>query len=509
MQRFISFLVFLPFAPVLLLMVLAFRVYRQVLSYILRVKHGDSFVGMLDGRDAMWGLEEHKNCGVVNIVAFVEDSAVKGEDDLPEKLRGIFVKRFATLIEHKRDQYRKGLLKRNRAFGYYYWTDDLNIKAGDYIRLVEPKSRGVNLSELEIQELAGRITTANLPYNHSALWEIVVFSKPILDDKRNVLKYPVFLRFHHSMGDGVAILRFVMEEIMNPTEMWKFSPKVDSKPGSHQTNNLSVWLNALYEFPAHIIRILLIRSDKNSLDTNNISPHKMVCWQNERSVCKSLRWLPLLEKIQTRQSGVAYSSVFLTALSGTLHKYFDARGEHPGALTIALPIRMKHEEVNLKLENAFATPMERIPLKPCVQLDDPSRQQKLINNLAAMKQTTKILRSTSNLLITHLITISLAAAFPMPILKYLSKLFHITASVSAMPMLKKNLQVGPYELKDMIFWPPAFGSVGLNFSLFVYGNQLQLALLADGSVLGTVQEGMDLLEEIMHEIERMDTVMGE
>ncbi|KXJ71300.1 hypothetical protein RP20_CCG020892 [Aedes albopictus] len=329
----------------------------QVLSYVLRVKHGDSFVGMLDGRDAMWGLEERKNCGVVNIVAFVEDSAVNGEDNLPEKLRRIFVQRFETLIEHKRDQYRKGLLKRNRAFGYYFWTDDLNIKASDYIRLVEPESRGVNLSELEIRELAGRITTANLPYNHSALWEIVVFSKPILGDKRNVLKYPV--------------------------------------------------------------------------------------------------------------------------------------------------------EVNLKLENAFATPMERIPLKPCVQLDDPSRQQKLINNLAAMKQTTKILRSTSNLLITHLITISLAAAFPMPILKYLSKLFHITASVSAMPMLKKNLQVGPYELKDMIFWPPAFGSVGLNFSLFVYGNQLQLALLADRSVLGTVREGMYLLEEIMSEIERMDTVMGE
>lgn len=106
-------------------------------------------------------------------------------------------------------------------------------------------------------------------------------------------------------------------------------------------------------------------------------------------------------------------------------------------------------------------------------------------------------------------TISLAAAFPMPILHYLSKLFHITASVSAMPMLKKNLQVGPYELKNMIFWPPAFGTVGLNFSVFIYDNQLQLALLADRSVLKSVEEGMDLLEEIMREIERMDIVLGE
>lgn len=473
------------------------------------MKHGDCFVGMLDGRDAMWGLEEHKNCGVVNIVAFIEDSVMNGENDLPGNLRRVFIQRFDKLIADKRDQYRKGLLRRNRAFGYFYWTDDLNIQPSDVIQLIEPNTKGAYLSELELRELASRITTSKLPYNHEALWEILVLTKPILEDNGNVQKYPIFLRFHHSMGDGVAILRFVMEEVMNPTEKWKFSPNLNAKSAPHQTNNLSIWLKALYEFPAHIIRILLIRSDENSLNTNEITPHKMVCWKNESSVHTKLRWLPLLEKIQAKQSGVAYSSVFLTALSGTLHNYFNARGEHPGALTIALPIRMKYEEMELKLENAFATPMERIPIRPGVQLDDPYRQQKLISKLAAMKQTTKILRSTTNLLITHLMTISLAAAFPMPILHYLSKLFHITASVSAMPMLKKNLQVGPYELKNMIFWPPAFGTVGLNFSVFIYDNQLQLALLADRSVLKSVEEGMDLLEEIMREIERMDIALGE
>lgn len=59
--------------------------------------------------------------------------------------------------------------------------------------------------------------------------------------------------------------------------------------------------------------------------------------------------------------------------------------------------------MELKLENAFATPMERIPIRPGVQLDDPYRQQKLISKLAAMKQTTKILRSTTNLLVAILL----------------------------------------------------------------------------------------------------------
>lgn len=155
------------------------------------MKHGDCFVGMLDGRDAMWGLEEHKNCGVVNIVAFIEDSVMNGENDLPGNLRRVFIQRFDKLIADKRDQYRKGLLRRNRAFGYFYWTDDLNIQPSDVIRLIEPDTNGAYLSELELRELASRITTSMLPYNHEALWEILVLTKPILEDNGNVQKYPV------------------------------------------------------------------------------------------------------------------------------------------------------------------------------------------------------------------------------------------------------------------------------------------------------------------------------
>ncbi|XP_062559559.1 uncharacterized protein LOC134224250 [Armigeres subalbatus] len=508
MKRFLAFLFFMPFVPVMALVASVFQVYRFILSCVLRLTHGDKFVGMMDGRDAIWGLEEQKNCGVVNIVAFVEDTVVNNEDDLPEKLRRVFVQRFNNLISNKQDQFRKGMLRRNCASGYYYWTDDLNLEACDLIKLVEPTTNKAYISELELRELASQITTSKLPSNHGALWEILILTKPVLE-LGSILKYPIFLRFHHSMGDGVAILRFVMEEIMNPTDEWIFSPKHLANSNFNFSKSLSFWLKVIYEFPNQMLHVLQMKADRSSLNTDNLTPFKITCWQNESTVLKNTHWLQLLEKVHIKQSTVANSSVFITALSGTLHKYFEARDENPGSLTIAIPVRTKHEEARLKLENAFATPVERVPITPNVLPDDPDRQQKLLDKLTAIKKITKVLRSRTNLMIIFLAAISLAATFPTQILKYISKFFHITASVSVMPVLKTNLQVGSYELKNMIFWPPAFGTVGLNVSVFVYGNQLQLALLADRSVLGTVEEGMALLEQIMHEIKRMDMLMGE
>ncbi|XP_065090965.1 uncharacterized protein LOC135711916 [Ochlerotatus camptorhynchus] len=506
MKRFVAFLAFIPIVPIICVVALVFWVYRIVLSWFLQCKHGDSFVGMLEGQDAMWGLEEDKNCGVVNIVAFVENSVVNGVEDLPQKLRKVFVNRFEKLISTKMHQFQKAFLKRNRAFGYFYWTNDLGINLSDHIRLLEPKSSKTYLSETELQKLASWITTANLPVKHGALWEMLISAKPMLNEHGTVHKFPIFLRFHHSMGDGVAMLRFIMEEIMNPTEMWTFSPKAQEKPKLIKT--ILIWLKAIYECPLQLIRTLQMKSDPNCLNGKVLTPNKVVTWQNEKSISTTCHWLPLIEKIQTNQLGVAYSSVFITALSGTLHKYFDARGEHPKQVTIAIPVRIKHQEPMLKLENAFTTPMVQLPIKPGVHLDDTGRHHKLINKLAAIKQATETLKSSTNILVNYLTVIILAATFPVPILEYLSKMFRITASVSVMAVLKETLKVGPYELKDLIFWPPTFGTVGLNFSVFVYGNQLQLSLLADRNVLPAVDDATELLQEVLREIERMDAVMG-
>ncbi|EDS26376.1 conserved hypothetical protein [Culex quinquefasciatus] len=112
-------------------------------------------------------------------------------------------------------------------------------------------------------------------------------------------------------------------------------------------------------------------------------------------------------------------------------------------------------------------------------------------------------------MLTHQMMSTLPSICPLPILRLLSNLFRITASVSIMPPLKHSLRLGSYELSDVYFWPPAFGSVGVNLTAFSYGGQLRLTLLADRTLFQTSEQGQALLNEFFSEMGRMERVLSE
>lgn len=153
--------------------------------------------------------------------------------------------------------------------------------------------------------------------------------------------------------------------------------------------------------------------------------------------------------------------------------------------------------------------MQQLKILPQIDLKDPNRLQSLLEKLSLLEQTTKHLRSSSDTMLTHQMMSTLPSICPLPILRLLSNLFRITASVSIMPPLKRRLHLGPYELSDVYFWPPAFGSVGVNLTAFSYGGQLRLTLLADRAIFHTCEEGLALLNEFFREMKRMEQVLNE
>lgn len=77
-----------------------------------------------------------------------------------------------------------------------------------------------------------------------------------------------------------------------------------------------------------------------------------------------------------------------------------------------------------------------------------------------------------------------------------------------MPELQHRFQVGRHEFGELYFWSPLFGNTGLNISALCYDGELRLALLADRSVIGSVEEGQNLLNDLFQEIQRMDILLN-
>lgn len=79
----------------------------------------------------------------------------------------------------------------------------------------------LNTEAETIQEYFGQLCNVSLPFNHSASWEILV-SKQHICNTDSKLHIPVLFRVHHSLGDGIALLRLFLETVAD-----KDAPKRD------------------------------------------------------------------------------------------------------------------------------------------------------------------------------------------------------------------------------------------------------------------------------------------
>lgn len=96
---------------------------------------------------------------------------------------------------------------------------------------------GINtIDQNSLCESFGNICNTPLPYDHSASWEILV-SKQILKNNDS-LQIPIIFRVHHTLGDGVALLRLFLDTVADKEIPKKDYWEICSKSRSTLTNYL-------------------------------------------------------------------------------------------------------------------------------------------------------------------------------------------------------------------------------------------------------------------------------
>lgn len=539
----VTFLQFAIISPILCLVFFAFRLYRAVIGIILSWRHGAHFMGLLDGADVVWAIERDNSRGMINIMAYIEESADDEASSSSAEMLLVLRKRISSRLMGAIRSHPKMFWLRKLELGYYYWSDLSDLTIEDYIRYLEyiPLESGERyIDERKLRTLMSEINNRYLLRSHTASWEILVGRQPLLDKKRNVLRFPVIFRVHHSLGDGVALLRLLLESIVDKEvpSRWKRLSNFKAMNLQYRiqqnasrflqqrslieklyqriptARQIYTWkhqqlqlLWTIFTAPAFFHDVSARAVDHNSIHASELSNQKVVSWIHEEEYSDT-HWVEVIKQTKQQLPGARFSDAFLTALSSSLQKYFSQKTANvPEDITVVLPTRVERESPQLKLHNKFSVALQTLPITSGIDLNDPHRLQTLMGRLNDVKQHSDVLRSSPDYMINYWIMNTVACLFPDNLLRKILNSAHSTMAISNLPGPQQKPQINGRELKNLSFWIPNIGQTAVGLTLLTYGGKLQLGILADRAVIPSEDDAHSILVETIAEIERMDVVL--
>ncbi|XP_034940638.1 uncharacterized protein [Chelonus insularis] len=216
----LNILFFILIAPFIAVLLIFFFIYRKIIDVVLKVSMGDIYGGLLEGTDSIWAVEDTSGLSIINALGVLEMK--KDNIDVLSDLRNLVKDRLIS------PNFEKLWWTRNKKYGYYYWqkTNEINLKQRvRWLNSDEREECDGNCNDIHkglLKRLITKVCNQPLPQQHSICWEILIgnFCKKcqVINDGNNQspsLKQniPVLFRIHHSLGDGVALLRLLLEVI--------------------------------------------------------------------------------------------------------------------------------------------------------------------------------------------------------------------------------------------------------------------------------------------------------
>lgn len=221
--------------PFILITLNFLYIYRYLVGIVLRIQLKDKFAGFLKGTDYVWAIEDTVSLSVINILTILEKDG--------RNSNAIFLEDFKNLINDRivskavGSTFEKLFYRRKQKFGYYFWERNEEIDLKNKIRWLECANADCDgscedVSSESFRKNLGNICNKSLPDNHTAAWEILVGKRCSRSRSRvekgrlspeecfdtDTCKISIIFRIHHSLGDGIAILKLLFKTITDEDE---------------------------------------------------------------------------------------------------------------------------------------------------------------------------------------------------------------------------------------------------------------------------------------------------
>ncbi|WP_029920258.1 wax ester/triacylglycerol synthase family O-acyltransferase [Nevskia soli] len=396
----------------------------------------------------------------------------------------------------------------DRSQGAPRWVTDKNLDFRHHVH-VRRLPHGAN--QRELRKAISAEVSRELDHNRP-LWRLLLYpcpSGPVT----------VLFRAHHALADGIALVTLLIDSTDRgfqraPEPQTAAVPMIRPGPLGGLIDTLELLNHGLIKLGslarsragrsrlltqfhegrdavAAVRRVLTLPENNPPFLHKPLSGHRGVAWADE---------IPL-EPIrrQAKALGVRVNDLLMTALAGA----FNRQLQHTSAelaeeqnLRISVPVNLRSGK-GRSLGNHFGLVLLDLP----VGVRSPRTRLHLVaQRMTALKESPQA-RAT-------MLGLAAAGHLPVPLERKLVDRIGAksVAVVSSLPGPRRHVHIGGARMRNLVFWPPQSGGIGIGLSFFSYAGQLSFGVSTD---LARLPNPRGLLEAFRSELEELQRLTPE
>jgi WS/DGAT/MGAT family acyltransferase len=415
------------------------------------------------------------------------------------------------------DRFRQRIIQPYPSIRPAYWEIDPTFNMNAHVHKIALPAPG---DQDTLQELVNDFMSSPLDFS-KPLWQI-----HLVENYGNGCA--LLCRLHHSIADGIALMRVLLaltdDEADPPTtNNSDHSLSEGHRNSESRTNALTPRISphAPRRYPrAEFGRYRketqkIIKKGAQSIGDPeksgralkfgvesagafahlvSLSPDPQTTFKGKLGVQKRCAWsrpIPLSDvKAVSKVCGGTINDILLSAVAGALGRYLRRKGEPIGGLNIraVVPVNLRPPDEPLRLGNAFGLVFLSLP----VGISDP------LERLNELKRGMDKIKGTPEAMVAFGILAAIGAA-TSTIQDFVLKLFAIkaTAVMTNVPGPREDRFFAGKPIKDLMFWVPQSGKLGLGVSILSYSGKVYLGVVTDA---GLVPEPQAILDEFYNEM---------
>jgi WS/DGAT/MGAT family acyltransferase len=212
--------------------------------------------------------------------------------------------------------------------------------------------------------------------------------------------------------------------------------------------------------------------------------------QGRPGIAKAARWTSAVSlddvRAAGREQGGSVNDVVCAAIAGALRTHL---GQDAPRLRAVMPsnLRPLDEPISDELGNEFGLVL---PPLPTDESDPARRVERMHRTMATIKRTDQALATFAGIAGAGLAS----AWFTQSLVRRYARAASLI--ISNVPGPLEELTIGGTRVRDVMFWVPCSGALGLGVSVLSYAGRVRLGIDADLGLLGG-EEGVDRFTEAL------------
>jgi WS/DGAT/MGAT family acyltransferase len=222
------------------------------------------------------------------------------------------------------------------------------------------------------------------------------------------------------------------------------------------------------EIARELVHALALPDDPPSLLRGRLGVSKRVAWAEPLDLGEV--------KTVSRACGCTVNDVLMAAAAGALRDYLVERGDDVDGLTLraTVPVNLRPLEHARKLGNHFGL----------VFLELPVGEANPVRRLERVAECMNELKNSRQAIVAYGLLAALGMA-PQALQELALELFSRKATTVAtnVPGPQQPLYLAGCRLREMMFWVPQTGSIGIGISIMSYDGRVHFGLIADAKLI--------------------------